>query len=654
MQDVVHHSRKPRYRYPQGALPAGTLLRLALDVGKAYENARVHAILLTPSGEMRVPMTATENGREARLQLPEETGLCWYYFAIERPGGEKLYYGGESGEGKLYPHTPPGYQITLYSPAFETPRWFREGIMYQVFPDRFCHAGDSSEAISYHRTMGRHLRIHENWAEQPYYLPEAGSAHYAPNDFFLGDLAGIAKMIPYLERLGVTCLYLNPVFESASNHRYDTGDYKKIDPLLGTNEEFRALSTALQKSGIRIMLDGVFSHTGADSLYFNKYGRYPSLGAYQFMQSPYRDWYEFHPMRNEGYKSWWGFPELPEVKELSQSYTEFVMDGEQSLLRFWAAHGASSWRLDVADELPDAFIQRMRARLKEIDPEAVLLGEVWEDASNKEAYGVKRQYVEGNELDSVMNYPFQNAVCSFLTGGMDAFTFAYAMQMQRERYPKPFYYALMNLVSSHDSIRALNVLGGAPERDALSREEQAKWTLSKDMLELAKRRLLIAAAMQMVFPGVPCIYYGDEIGMTGMADPFNRGTYAFGEEDTALLAAYERLTSLRKQHAALRSGYCRMGACTQDVFALVRYTANGRDAFLNEAQNEAVLLLANRSQLPVYVRVNLEDVLQEGPDADIAFPFDGCWADAHHKLHCRNGVLEAVLPACSAMVLTPA
>lgn len=657
MQDMVlHHSRKLRFRAPQGALPAGQTVMLALEAGGAYRDAKAVLRLWVNGNALYYTMERELRGDTCRFHvsvtMPQEAGPVWYYFVLSRSSMPEEYYGGESGEGSVYTHEPPGYQITVYDSAFMTPRWFRESILYQIFPDRFRRGGDAQEGMAYHRDMGRKLRLHDDWYDMPYHSPAEGQADYTPNDFFLGDLKGIRDGIPHLKSLGISCLYLNPVFESGSNHRYDTADYARIDPLLGTDEEFRALVAELRENGIRVMLDGVFSHTGADSRYFNKYGRYDTLGAYQSSASPYRSWYDFHPSGSGEYRTWWGFPELPEVNEMDENYLGFVMDGEQSLLRHWAGYGVANWRLDVADELPDAFIARMREHLKKMDPESVLLGEVWEDAATKEAYGVRRKYVLGQELDSVMNYPFQKAVLGFLLGGMDAYGLNNQLQTLREHYPKPFYYALMNLLSSHDTVRALTALGGAPDRNALGREQQAVFRLSQEMRDVAGRRLIAATALQMAMPGVPCIYYGDEAGVEGMADPFNRATYPWGREDEELLHAFRTLAAARSNSAAMRAGFCRMGAVSGDIFAVLRYTHGGQDAFFNPVENDKALCLINRAQLPIEVRIST-DLLDEGEHGAFAVSLAGVWRDALSGLDvaCEGGDLRAIVPAYGALLL---
>ncbi len=656
---ALHHSRFLRFRSPFGAVPAGEAVTLRLWVSARYANASVTLRMWVGDRERLLPMQGTPGDGgvyfEASVRL-EEPGLAWYYFLIAPPNGKMLFYGGESGEGAVYSFEPPGYQITVYDPGFTVPRAYREGMMYQIFPDRFCRSelfqNGMHPGVAYHRALGRHMRIQEDWFAQPKYLPEEGREAYEPNDFYCGDLYGVISALPYLKSLHVDTLYFNPVFESASNHRYDTADYKRVDPILGGNEALIALVAAARKEGIRLMLDGVFSHTGADSVYFNKYARYPSVGAFQGKASPYRSWYDFHPRHEHGYRCWWGFPELPEVNELDESYVAFVAGEKDSLLQYWAEHGITSWRLDVADELPDAFLSLLRARLKATDPDSVLLGEVWEDASNKVSYGGLRMYVQGQTLDCVMGYPFRTAVADYLLGKADAYALNHALQMLREHYPKPFYYAQMNLLSTHDTVRALTMLGGAPDRDALTRESQAEFVLTPEAHALGRTRLMIATAIQMALPGVPSIYYGDEAGMVGMADPFNRAAYPWGREDEELLDVFRALTAVRSGNSALRAGYCRMGAINSDVFAILRYTASGQDAFGEEAPEAAVLLLSNRSSEPQQIEFDAAS-LSEGPDADVPCKLNGVFFDAmtHQEWAFSDGRLAALLPPYGMLLL---
>lgn len=617
MDVFFHHSRLLRYRCPQGAAPCGAQVAIRAACSGGLAGAEVVLRLWQDGvGERLVPMAEADGLLRAQVTLPDAPCLLWYYFVIHAPEGHTLYYGGSSGGGALYEHEPPAWRITVYDPAFETPSWFTEGIAYQIFPDRFRRS--SWEAFyaraQAHRDRGRRLRLHDRWSEEPAYTAAPGSEDYAPDDYFGGDLAGIREKLPYLQSLGVTCLYLNPVFEAASNHRYNTADYLAIDPLLGTEADFAALAADARAHGIRLMLDGVFSHTGSDSRYFDRDGRYDDVGAFESRESPYYPWYTFSEWP-EHYDCWWNFETLPNVNELEPSYADFIA-GEGGVLAHWAARGATSWRLDVADELPDAFIRLLRRRVKALDKEGVLLGEVWEDCSDKRGGEGRRGYVNGDELDSAMNYPFADAVLDFLLGRCDAHALGDRLQAQREWYPAPFYRACLNLLSSHDVVRAITVLSGAPSRHSVTREQQAAYAPSPAQAAAGRARFLLATAIQAFCPGVPCVYYGDEAGLTGMADPFNRRPYPWGREDAALQARVTALLHLRRDLLPLRRGRCRMGALSPSVFGLIRYTDAG----------ELALLFVNNGDAPAEARVT-QALFPEGPDGAAPLPLDGAVTD---------------------------
>ena len=342
--------------------------------------------------------------------------------------------------------------------------------------------------------------------------------------------------------MGVSVLYFCPIFEAASNHRYDTADYGKIDPMLGTEEEFRALCQSARERGIRVVLDGVFNHTGSRSLYFNQDGWYPTLGASQSQESPYYGWFSFHPWPNS-YDSWWGIDTLPAVREDHPGYTNYIIEHEDSIVRRWLRAGASGWRLDVADELPDAFIEKLRTAVEETSPDALLLGEVWEDASSKIAYSRRRKYLLGRELHGVMNYPFRSALLTYLLGG-GAEDFRESMEALRENYPRDAFYSAMNFLGTHDTPRILTLLGASctPE----SKDDRAAYRLSPEERSKGLALVRLAVLVLLSFPGAPMIYYGDEVAMEGFEDPLNRGGYNWDHGDQALRDWFSRLGCLRR------------------------------------------------------------------------------------------------------------
>lgn len=642
MKQFCHHSRLDRYRFPQGARPCGTEVTLAADVADGLGDAVIELRLWTDeAGETILPMPVVNGRAERTITLPEVPCLVWYYFVLHLPDGSIQFYGGRSGLGQRTHTEPAAYRITVYDGAYTTPDWFSEGMCYQIFPDRFFRSSweDFHARLGAHAAMGRHPRVHERWSEAPLDTPAPGKKDYEPDDFFGGDLNGIRKKLDYIASFGVTCLYLNPIFASPSNHRYNTSDYHCIDPLLGSEEEFRMLCEEARARGMRIMLDGVFSHTGSDSLYFNREGHYgKDVGAYRNPDSPYAEWYDFQTWPDK-YDCWWGFETLPNVKELTPSYVDFIA-GENGVLAHWARMGATNWRLDVADELPDEFIRILRARVKTLDPEGVLLGEVWEDPTSKRGPEGRRGYVNGDELDSVMNYCFTNAVIDFLTGRTDAYEFSDELLFLQEQYPLPFFRAALNLISSHDVERAMTRLTGAPSRHTMTREQQKLYRPTDESLALAARRMPLAAALQTVFPGVPCLYYGDEAGLTGMGDPYNRTTYPWGHEDTALLETMRSIYLWRRENEALRRGTCRIGALSHSVFCTVR-----------ETETAQAILFVNRSEHEETVTLTA-DTLQEGYDATVPLQLSTTYRTSDSRtVSGENGSITMTLAPLTAVLL---
>jgi len=552
------------------------VIRLRLD---APEAVRCTLLLQPDGGDVQaLPMTADGDGSwTAEIAAPETAGLLWYTFSAESETETALYgacAGRTGGVGCVWPERPAPYQITVYRPD-SVPDWFKDGVIYQIFPDRFARGSDWLErqmdaAARPHRD-GPFRMLHQNWDDEPFYpRNETGAVTRWP--FFGGTLEGIREKLPYLQSLGVTILYLNPIFRAASNHRYDTGDYMRIDEGLGDEASFRRLAEEAGSRGIRIMLDGVFSHTGADSIYFNRYGNYDAPGAWQGEDSPYYSWYRFGAAPGT-YDCWWGVLDLPNVREDEPSYMDFICRDRDSVVRHWLRAGASAWRLDVADELPDLFIREVRRAMRETAEDAVLLGEVWEDASNKISYGERRRYFAGDELQATMHYPFRDAAIGFMLGLIPAGAVCEAMLSIQENYPPEYYYSAMNLIGSHDRARILTVLGDAPEGG--SEAEKAEFRLSPSKRELARVRLKALTVLQFASPGVPSIYYGDEAGVEGYEDPFNRGTFPWGREDAELTEHYRRLTALRAQEPALRGGSFTPLAEGEHVYGILR-TQNGR------------------------------------------------------------------------------
>lgn len=597
---IFHNSQDTAYRSPFGAVPTKSAVRLRLDIEAAAEPQSVVLRVWADGAETLYPMECLSRGSvfvyELTLTVSAKPCLAWYYFIV-KTGDKQIFYVnnsdklggiGESAESA----DDRSYQITVYDSKFKTPDWFCGKIMYQIFTDRFFGQSENGEI---HKKRDEYI-LHYDRYEPISFNPHPHESGPACNDFYGGNLKGITAKLPYIKSLGVGVIYLNPIFDAYSNHKYDTANYKEIDPMFGTEEDFSELCREAEKLGIRIILDGVFSHTGADSIYFNKYGSYGEGGAYNDVNSPYRKWYRFG--EGNSYESWWGCSNLPNVDEMEPSYLDYILRDEDSVIKKWLRLGASGWRLDVADELPDEFIKILRAEVKKTKPDAVIIGEVWEDASNKVAYGKQREYLLGDELDSVMNYPFRDSVTAFIMGTESANEMNRRLMSIMENYPTRVLYSLMNLIGTHDTIRVKSMFGGlAPDCGTTK--------LTSGMESLATHRLRCAAFMQMTFVGVPSIYYGDEAGMQGGRDPYNRGTFPWRSVDPELLAHYRRLGELRNSLGALGRGFYKTLYAEDSVFVYARYFKNGRDVFGGSGDGSFAVCAVNRSFEPRHIELDL-------------------------------------------------
>ena len=588
---LFHDSRNSQYRMPQGAVPCGRKLVLKL---KSEELRRAWVRLWWQECEERVPMkSAQDDFFTCELDLPETPGLLWYFFIAEDWNGKHWYYGnaadGLGGAGEIAEQQPGGYQVTVYDPDYRTPEWLRNGMMMQIMVDRYRASGQPDV-----RNLPPASYYHIHWDDDPALnINDDRYGDNVNNDYFGGNLRGILEKLDYIRSIGITVLYFNPIFKARSNHKYNTGDYMQIDPSFGTEEDFRALCAAAKERGIRVILDGVFSHTGSDSLYFNRDGHYGPGGAYNDPDSPYRKWYRFRHWPDD-YQCWWDFRTLPNVEEENESYQDFIINNDDSVTAHWLRAGASGWRLDVADELPIDFIRKIRRRMLRENPDAALIGEVWEDPSNKVTYGEMRCYCLGDSLDSCMNYPLRTAIFDFMRCWTDAATFVRNVESLRENMPDPFFYSEMNLLGSHDTPRAISVLADIGDM-APDRVYRHPFMMDPEDYARGRRRLIASWYLVCWLPGMPCLYYGDDAGLTGMADPYNRATYPWGREDDSLMKAMHGIMRERAQSQVLRTGDMLLTAVGQDVVLVERRITGGRDVFGDPALDGFKVLAINRA-----------------------------------------------------------
>ncbi len=606
----TYDSRDTQYKTPYGAAASGTQVQFTLRPPRAegFSHASMTARFESRHDEtiiVKMPWQGHDLGQDlfsVELDTTGYVGLVWYSFRLEKLNGAKQDLG--------------PYQLTVYDGTEEVPDWFGQGATYQIFPDRFCRS-----RLPEPEGMVGGRWVHQSWEEFPDYRPD-GRGEVRNRDFFGGDFQGVIDKLDYLKGLGVETLYFNPIFEAAENHRYGTADYGRVDPMLGTNEDFSRLCDEAHRRGMRVMLDGVFNHTGYVSRYFNGDGFYPETGASQSQDSPYRPWFNFTQWPQK-YESWWGIYSLPAVNENDPGYREFIFGGEDSVVRRWLRAGADGWRLDVADELPDDFVAGIHAAARAEKPAAVIIGEVWEDGSTKVAYGVRRRHILGGHCDGLMNYPLRSAILSYFQGS-GAEAFVEGMETIRENYPPFAFYSAMNSLDTHDTPRILTLLGAGGEYRDQSKEWRAQFRLSSRQRGRGRELLKAAALLLFCFPGSPTVYYGDEAGMEGFEDPFNRQTYPWGHEDGELLEWYRALGRLRRRSQALRRGS-------------IRYVL-GRGhllAFLRETDEERLLCAFNAG------------------DEERAFSFDGGQLRpvlGQPQFSQRDGLYTIVLPPRSGAV----
>lgn len=602
---IFHDSHNFELRNPFGAVSIGTKVRIRLWTSKkcsAYIN-----LINFYNNQIEIQMNEIGWNSlvnnwvyETEVDTSNNIGLIYYYFRVNYYGRD-IIYGNNiellGGIGQVYFNEPVSYQITIYSKQ-EVPSWYREGIIYQIFVDRFFNGEDEGKVLN----PKKNTFIYGNWDDSPMYIKDM-DGNIVRWDFYGGNLLGVKKKLEYIKSLGVNVIYFNPIFDSPSCHKYDTGDYEKIDPMFGDEEIFKDLCSEAEKLGMRIILDGVFSHTGSDSKYFNKFGNYNSLGAYQSLQSPYYRWYRFNDYPNL-YETWWGFSNMPNVDELNPSYLDYIIRNDNSIIEKWLSLGAGGWRLDVADELPDEFIKILKSKLKEVKKDSVLIGEVWEDASNKVSYNRKREYLFGNELDSVTNYPLRQIILDLVRNYIGSKYFIKKYLSLKENYPKEYFYSTMNMLGNHDTERVLTMLN--------------------NNVNLLKEAVVI----QMTLPGVPLIYYGDEAGLTGGKDPSNRKSYPWGKENKDILEFYRKISAIRVSEEALRNGEIEFLEFNNGILAYERTLNKDRIIIIiNVMEKEEDISLNN-------IDGNILDLLDEDK---------GCIV--------KNGVTSVLIEAHKFMIL---
>lgn len=591
------NSRKIECKSPYGAVKCGEKLSLHFPIASwvSVDKMFVFIRLGDVSTPVEMRFEKSENGFSVYTAdyVFDAAGIYYYRFEMRNRDGVWYYGRGENGESVCGENLPE-WQLTVYKSTYKTPDFAKGNIIYHIFVDRFNRADGVKTKRKY--------RLHESFSESPEVVSADGK--YYADDFFGGNFNGIREKLDYLEELGVGIIYLSPIFKAYSNHRYDTGDYLKVDELLGTEDDFKRLLDAAHEKGMKVILDGVFNHSGADSLYFNKFGTYDSLGAYQSKSSPYYDWYYFKKFPDE-YACWWGCDNVPDLNKSNKDYRALVF-GKNGVVEKWQKLGADGWRLDVVDELPIDFVNLLIKKIKSVNKDALVIGEVWEDASTKVSYGELRPYLLGDQLDGTMNYPFMNAIIAYVRDGDEKF-FKDTIQSILENYPKETVYCLMNSLGTHDTVRIINALSDV-RAHGWSKTHKLGYKLPDSEYEKAKKKLYLASVLQFTLPGIPSIFYGDEAGLQGFDDPINRRPYPWGSEDKEILMHYKKLGRIRRENRAVFSG----GFNMRDENGLVAYERAGGDDEILIAVNAGAddkTLIINKEYTSLYNNKEYKDVV---------------------------------------------
>ncbi len=482
-------------------------------------------------------------------------GLFYYEYAIDLTTGT-LHLGGEKPYELCDAWRYGERQLLVCKKGLRSSKSIKEGIIYHIFVDRFASSGKCEPKDD--------VIINSDWN---YGIPQYGEypgADVKNNMFFGGDLYGIAEKLPYIASLGTSVIYLSPVFDAASNHKYDTADYLSVDSMFGGDEALKELCRKAAEYGIGIMLDGVFNHTGSDSIYFNKESKYDSVGAYESDKSEYYNWYTFGKTKDE-YDCWWGVKILPRVNSKNESYRDFICN---KVVGKWMDAGVSHWRIDVADELSDEFLCDFEAAVHRHNPDAQIVGEVWEDATDKVSYGKRRHYLCLGQLSSVMNYPLRDGILSYILSG-NTEKLRYATETLYRRYPRRVSHTMMNFLSTHDTMRALTVLGDSGYEE-LTNKELSTRKLTEEQYEAAAKKLCEAYSIICGLPGIPTVFYGDEIGTEGYRDPFCRKPFRYDFADKTILSVYRQLGALRQSDRLFVDGTFEIESLTSELFVFNR------------------------------------------------------------------------------------
>jgi glycosidase len=583
---VLHDSQSIKFRKPFGAVEVGQKVELSINVDK--EVIAVLELIQFDGTKLNLEMEKEylNNGEfkySTEINASDELGILEYYFVLI-DGYNRLYYGNNyehlGGIGQIYTYNPVPYQITIYKRTY-IPDWYKEGVIYQILIDRFCNGNDNNTI----NAPKEKSFIYGSWHDSPMYIKD-NFGRIVRWDFYGGNLKGIIQKLDYIKDLGANIIQLSPIFKSPSCHKYDTADYEVVDEMFGTNDEFKELCEIAKSKDIKIILDVVFGYTSSNSKYFNKLGNYEEIGAYNSPNSKYYNWYEFlnYPYQ---YESWWGIEERPSINSMQKGYIDYIIESDNSIIEKWINLGASGWKLNIIDELSDEFIELIRKKMQSLSEDFVLIGDVWEDASNKISYSQRRKYLLGEEVQAATNYPLRESLINFVKGYIKSDKFKKKIMSLYENYPRESFYGNVNIAGTNDTERILTVLD--------------------DNIEL----LRLLAIIQFTLPGVPLICYGDEVGLKGRKEPDNRKSYPWGKENKELIKFFQKLTKIRNGSNALKKGDLSIFDTEPDVLVFKR--SHG---------NEEIIVLINISrEIKLVKDINLNGCYTNLFDASEKYKF---------------------------------
>jgi len=569
---------------PPPASPVSTRVTLELEAGpQAYPEISFTDPMREEGWQVAMQAGEAVPGKTsvvwtAEILLPQAPTMLYYHFLLadgtrirerrQKEGVERPQFGVWDEQD---------FRIAVYLPDGAPPAWTRGQVIYQIVPDRFARGAETPRIDQSYQ----HKTLHLAWGDPPEHPPKS-------RDFYGGNLQGVIQKLDYLQDLGVSCIYFTPIFASPTNHRYDALNYRLIDPQLGTLEDLQELINQAGQRGIRVMLDGVFNHCSSDSIYFKE--------AQASKLSPYYRWFHFNHWPDD-YVGWLKVKTMPEFVECPEVEAFFFGDDgpERGIAQYWLSFGTAGWRTDVTPWITGRYWRRFRAAVRKAFPEAFLVAEDWGDASKR---------LLGDSFDATMNYRFCYTVVGFAGSHINPLELDDRLEtLRRDTPPGPFH-AQLNLLDSHDTARAFT------------------------LLKKNHKRMVLSAALQLAYPGMPMLYSGDEAGQEGAYAENSRRAYPWDNPDPALLDFYRRAIKMRRQSQALSVG----------EVETVWIDPRGGYGFLRREGGEAVLALFNNGS-----RALRAEIAVSAPDGE--------WPDLLGLLApaaIQNGLLKATLPPLGA------